>query len=116
MLLKGRILTTLSSLRTAYSSQLAAVLPETGRIDDATGLFLKAVCQASRAPFSAQPAYASDEDNESEITLEPRPITPETRYSCLKGWAHRCLHAGSRRTASCAACAGGVVCWQSRPA
>ena len=79
MLLKGRILTTLSSLRTAYSPQLAAVLPEAGRIEDAASQFLKAVQQTSRAPFSAQPAYASDEDSEPEITLEPRPITPDTR-------------------------------------
>ena len=82
MLLKGRVLSAWTSLRAAYYPQAAtAVLREAQSVEEAASNFLQSHLQALRAPFSAQPAYASDEDSEPEVAMEPRPITPDTRHA-----------------------------------
>jgi hypothetical protein len=82
MLLAGRVLTTLSSLRAAYCPPLAtAVLREAQTVEEAASRFVQGHLNSLRAPFSAQPAYASDEDSEPETVLESRPMTPDTRHA-----------------------------------
>ena len=53
-------------------------------MEEAASNFLQSHLHSFRAPFSAQPAYASDEETEPEIALEQRPLTPDTRHALLR--------------------------------
>ena len=82
MLLRGRVLSALTSLRAAYHPHISTVgLREAQSAEQAASSLLQGSLVALRAPFSAQPAYASDEESEPETALESRPITPDTRHA-----------------------------------
>lgn len=82
MLLAGRVLTTLSSLRAAHCPPIAtALLREAQSVEEAASRFVQGHLNSLRAPFSAQPAYASDEESDPEMTMESRPMTPDTRHA-----------------------------------
>lgn len=82
MLVRGRIWTTLASLRVLKQSGMCLNVLS-GADSPANRVGTSASCSSGefQTRHIAQPAYASDEDksSESDIKLESRPITPSTR-------------------------------------
>lgn len=92
MLLRGRVWTTLASLRSLQQpGSCRSVLSYSDGLLNAAGPRGDSAAVGDQKRHIAQPAYASDDESTSDTDIElgPRPITPDTRCGILSD--HMCF-------------------------